>query len=189
MESIIPSDEDIFLIFEEVSQPKAKKSVHFSSESDTFFPTSVTQETGSVKERWYQKEEIGLFKLRVQKFTMATIRGETPNTEKDGSLRGLEHYCNLNRMRRKQMTLSHILREQSNVKGFQLARISEDCTAWHKEIAFVQGLYDYCDVYNPSMASSVPNLPLSPPAFPCGIQSNRKRSAKRRRIGSRLTAE
>ena len=55
MDSIIPTDEEIFLIIEEVSKPVVERHVSFSSDGDTFFPLNAS-DGDSKKERWYQKE-------------------------------------------------------------------------------------------------------------------------------------
>ena len=179
MESIIPTEEDLFILIHEVSEPtKIERHVRFAPDP-TYAMSACPISSDNVEERWYQKDEICKFKLYVQNLTTALIRGEKPKAEStDGTYRGLEHYCDLNRLKRKQEVIAHVLKVQGTVKDdSQFGTIVHDRTAWHRDIAFAQGLHDYCDVYNPSMASSMPRLP-TPPEFQLGQQTTK--SNKRR---------
>lgn len=182
MESIIPTEEDLFILIHEVSKPEIAIERHVRFAPVPIFSTleGPISCCDNVGERWYQKEEIGKFKLYVQNLTTAVIRGEKPKAEStDGTYRGLEHYCDLNRLKRKQEVIAHVLKVQGTVKDNRFGTIVHDCTAWHRDIAFAQGLHDYCDVYNPSMASSMPRLP-SPPEFQLGQKETDESSKKGR---------
>lgn len=192
MDSIFPTAEDLFLMIEEVFKP-AERHVRFAAEVSTI-PISGTADT-NVRERWYTKEEVIAFKLKVQNLTMSVIRGEKRECDKDNVL-GLEHYYDLARLKHKQLAVAHVLKAQKLTKGRLLAKIAHDSSTWHKEIAFVQGLRVYCAVYDPSLASSVPAQSLPPPLPKLSIMSKKRvmpplfvSAASKRRRATLLSAE
>jgi hypothetical protein len=172
MDSIIPTAEEMFLIIEEIFKP-AERHVRFGP--DVLIPISSSQDTYT-RDRWYTKEEVTSFKLKVQDLTVSLIRGEKKRCHKKSVL-GLEHCCDLNRLKQKQLAVAHVLKAQRTLKGHLLAEIAHDSATWHKEIAFIQGLQDYCAVYDPSLASSVPPMHASPPPLPKLTSMPKKRIA------------
>lgn len=152
----IPTDEDLTILIKEISKPKVQRHVRFASNNTVHMTSAIDNNT---EEQWYQKDEIASFKLYIQNLTASLIRGEKLKVDTTETFRGLEHYCDLNRLKRKQNVISFILKAQMLAKGSQLASIAHDCTSWHRDISFVQGLHDYCDVYNPAMARSMPPPP------------------------------
>eukprot|EP00980_Cylindrotheca_fusiformis_P021901 scaffold8740_cov113-Cylindrotheca_fusiformis.AAC.9 len=170
MESIIPTAEDLFLMIKEVSKPRAK---HVRFAPDVSVRTS-THANEDIPERWYSKDEVSAFKLKVQDLTVSIMRGEKVHCNGDNLL-GLEHYCDLKRMKHKQLAVEYVLKAQRALKDRQLAKIAHEASAWHREIAFVQGLQDYCAVYDPALASSVPSTKTTPPPLPRFAVASKKR--------------
>ena len=148
MDSIIPTAEEMFLIIEEVLKP-AERHVRFAP--DVLIPTSSSEDTDT-RDRWYSKEEVTAFKLKVQDLTS-------------------------NRLKQKQLAVALVLKAQRTLKGHRLAEVAHDSTTWHKEIAFIQGLQNYCAVYDPSLASSVPIMNASPAPLPQLTSIPKKRVA------------
>ena len=135
----IPTDEDLTILIEEISKPKVQRHVRFASNNTVHVTSAIDNNT---EEQWYQKDEIASFKLYIQNLTASLIRGEKLKVDTTETFRGLEHYCDLNRLKRKQNVISFILKAQMLAKGSQLASIAHDCTSWHRDISFVQGLHD-----------------------------------------------
>lgn len=169
---MIPTAEEMFLIIEEVFKP-AERHVRFAP--DVLIPISSSEDTDT-RDRWYTKEEVTAFKLKVRDLTVSLIRGEKQSCDKTSFL-GLEHYCDLNRLKQKQLAVAHVLKAQRTLKAHRLAEIAKDSATWHKEIAFIQGLQDYCAVYDPPLASSVPPMHASPPPLPKLTSLPKKRIA------------
>jgi hypothetical protein len=172
MDSIIPTTEEMFLIMEDIFKP-VERHVRFAP--DVLIPISSSEDTDT-RDRWYTKEEVTASKLKVYGLTVSLIRGEKQSCDKKCFL-GLEHYCDLNRLKQKQLAVAHVLKAQRTLKGRRLAEIAHDSATWHKEIAFIQGLQDYCAVYEPSLASSVPTMHASPAPLPKLTSMPRKRVA------------
>jgi hypothetical protein len=75
------------------------------------------------------------------------------------------------------LAVAHVLKAQRTLKGRRLAEIAHDSASWHKKIAFIQGLQDYCAVYDPSLASSIPTMHVSPAPLPKLTSIPKKRVA------------
>ncbi|CAJ1944501.1 unnamed protein product [Cylindrotheca closterium] len=163
MESIIPTAEDLFLIVKEANKSFEKKVVFdthvikYGSESE-FEPNEVST-------LWYTKPEITALQTQVHQARSAIIRGEmtAQDIEKEGDLRGLEAYVSVSRLTHKRKVIAHVLEAQKTIKGNKLAKISHDSTTWHKKIALIHALQDYCDVHDPSLSQGIPEMPGSPP--------------------------
>lgn len=133
---------------EDIFKP-AERHVRFAP--DVLIPISSSEDTDT-RDRWYTKEEVTASKLKVQDLTS-------------------------NRLKQKQLAVALVLKAQRTLKGHRLAEIAHDSATWHKEIAFMQGLQDYCAVYDPSLASSVPPMHASPPPLPKLTSMPKKRIA------------
>jgi hypothetical protein len=172
MDSIIPTAEEMFLIIEEIVKP-AERHVRFAP--DVLIPISSSEDTDT-RDRWYTKEEVTAFKLKPQDLTVSLVRGEKQSCD-ERSVLGLEHRCVLIRLKQKQLAVAHVLKAQRTLKGHRLAEVAHDSTTWHREIAFIQGLQNYCAVYDPSLASSVPTMNASPAPLPQLTSIPKKRVA------------
>mmetsp|Transcript_5416 Transcript_5416/g.12794 ORF Transcript_5416/g.12794 Transcript_5416/m.12794 type:complete len:196 (-) Transcript_5416:1139-1726(-) len=165
MESIIPTAEDLFLIVEEANKP-VTKNVAFDTNVVTYGSDSEF-ESNDTSTLWYTKPEIAALQKQVHQASSAIIRGKmTPQeVEKDDDLRGLEAYVNMARLAHKRKVIAHVLEAQNTLKASKLAKVSHDCTTWHKKIALIHALQDYCDVHDPSLSAGIPELPASPPTI------------------------
>jgi len=158
MESIIPTAEDLFLIVKEANKP-VEKHVSFDTNVIVHDSESDDSETPS---RWYTKQEISALQREVHSASTAIRRGQYKD---DDDLRGLEPYYDLMRAAHRKRVVSHVLLAQNTLKPSKLAKFSHDCTTWHKKIALVHALEDYCYVHDPSLSNGIPSIPDAPPAI------------------------
>ncbi|KAL3945391.1 MAG: hypothetical protein SGBAC_000524 [Bacillariaceae sp.] len=164
MESIIPTAEDLFLIVKEANKHVEKK-VAFDTNVVMFNSSTSKYESNDISTLWYTKLEIVALQKQVHEARSAMIRGDmTPqNVEKGDDLRGLEAYAATARLAHKRKVIAHVLEAQNTFKANKLAKVSHDCTTWHKKIALIHALQDYCDVHDPSLSQGIPEMPGSPP--------------------------
>lgn len=158
-----------------------------------FAPIVIAATTGplsfeEVKELWYDRSELSGFKSRARKIvTESRLDNSSSNID---NLRGLEH-CTAERQKHKVMSI------QCTVSAFRrglhpdrLASIAQRCTAWNSQNAFLQGCHDYCNVYNPAMANTIPQVTNIPPAqFPIAMRKRMVTDAsasQHRRVRRRL---
>jgi len=100
-----------------------------------------------VQNIWYQREELAFFKLAARKYLFGIDREEEES-------RGFEHYDDLERAREKALAIKCVLLAQDKgMKQDNLATIAQRCSESAVEGAFVAGCQDYCEVYQPHMAS------------------------------------
>jgi hypothetical protein len=160
--SLIPTEEDIQILMAEAGGPStAKKRVCF--DPDIYVSMSpIGIDVEDTECLWYTQKETLSFKESLHKLASSKTQGHPINGE---SMRGAER-LNLQRLRNKSLTREYIL--QTHRKGASdehTATVARKCTIWTKELALIQALQDYCDVYQPSMTSLVPNVVASPPYF------------------------
>jgi hypothetical protein len=161
MASLIPTEEDIQIMMAEAGVPStAKKRLRF--DPDVYVSSPIGIDVEDTAGLWYTQKETLSFKESLHKLASSETQGHPINGE---SMRGAER-LNLQRLRNKSLTREYIL--QTHRKGASeehTATVARKCTLWTKEIALIQALQDYCDVYQPSMTSLVPNVVASPPYF------------------------
>lgn len=94
----------------------------------------------------------------------AAVSKDCPTTSseeesQEGDTRGLEHRVCLNRQRHKYLAIRCTLKAQmqSRCPDF-IARISNKCTSWAKEIAVAEANRDYCEAYCPQELTSPKKL-------------------------------
>jgi hypothetical protein len=161
MASLIPTEEDIQILMAEAGgSSTAKKRVCF--DPDVYVSSFMKIDVEDTAGLWYTQKETLSFKESLHKLASSETKGHSINGE---STRGAER-LNLQRLRNKSLTRECIL--QTHRKGDSeehTATVARKCTLWTKEIALIQALQDYCDVYQPSMTSLVPNVVALPPYF------------------------
>jgi len=163
MDSIIPTAEDLFLIVKEANKSVQKK---VSFDDNVISHASVPELTAEeMKVRWYTKPEIAALQKQVQEAGASLLKGEVSFEEAD-DLRGIEAYVSKDRLAHKHKVIKHVVNAQNTVKTTKLARISHDCTTWHKKIALIHALQDFCDVHDPSLSEGIPEMPGTPPPIP-----------------------
>ncbi|CAJ1960622.1 unnamed protein product [Cylindrotheca closterium] len=135
-----------------------------------FSPTVQAASAGplpfdEVKELWYNRTELITFKSKAKQ-----VISQSGLTVADPELRGLEH-CTADRQKHKFMSIRCTISAARRGLGEEhVASISQRCTAWNQQNAFLQGCHDYCNVYKPAMASSIPEMTNTPPAFPFAMR-------------------
>jgi len=169
------------------SKPTMRKRVCFS-------PTVLAARAGplafeDVKDLWYNRNELTTFKSRAKQ-----VISQSESTATDLELRGLEH-CTADRQKHKFMSIRCTISAARRGLGEEhVASISQRCTAWNQQNAFLQGCHDYCNVYKPAMASSIPQMTNTPPAFPFAMRkrvvtdANASASTFARRVRRRVTS-
>lgn len=185
MESIIPTAEDLFLIVEEANKSVQKRVAFDTNVISHGSVFDLKPEDISV--RWYTKLEIASLQKKVYDARAAIVRGDmtAQDVEEGDDLRGIEAYVYMGRLAHKRKVIAHVIKAQSTAKASTLAKISHDCTTWHKKIALIHALQDYCDVHDPSLSEGIPEMPGSPPP----IASLTPATLKRRLSSSSLTSQ
>jgi len=164
MESIIPTAEDLFLIVKEANKPVEN---HVSFDTNVILHDSECNDSNDSNDsdtpsRWYTKQEIAALQREFHRDSAAIVRGLYKDND---DLRALEPNLDLMRAAHKKRVVSHVLLAQSTLKPSKLAKFSHDCTTWHKKIALVHALQDYCYVHDPSLSNGIPSIPGAPPAI------------------------
>jgi hypothetical protein len=186
MDSIIPTAEDLFLIVKEANKPVQKK---VAFDTNVISHGSVFElKPDDIASRWYTKLEIAALQKKVHNASAAIIRGDlTPEDIEEGDdLRGVEAYVYMERLAHKRKVIAHVIKAQSTLKASTLAKISHDCSTWHKKIALIHALQDYCDVHDPSLSEGIPEMPSSPPTI---ADLTPPPTLKRRLSSSSLTSQ
>ena len=158
MMDTIPTTQEFMEIMQ--SFLPTKKRVCFSPTVESASPGPLAFE--EVKDLWYNRMELTTFKSRAKHvISLASSLEE---------LRGLEH-CTAERQKRKYMSIRCTISASRRGLGEEhVASISQRCTAWNQQNAFLQGCHDYCSVYKPAMASTIPQMTNTPPAFPFAMR-------------------
>ena len=131
-----------------------------------------------VKDLWYDKKEIAMFKIQARKSILSCFTSNDDgistgtmkrklNTNQIDSLRGLEG-CTMERhmyrLKSIRCTLAAIKRgmNEETVSG-----IYQSCSTWNVQIAKNQASYDYYAAYKPNqMHLNIPRMSNIPPKFP-----------------------
>jgi hypothetical protein len=192
----IPTTEEFMDVMQSFLKPTKRVS---------FAPTVCAAPPGpllfeEVKDLWYDRSELMEFKSQARKDVSESKQANDNDNDNDLSttttleLRGLE-YCTPERQKHKFMSIRCTISASSRrgLKPDQLASIAQRCTAWNQQNAFLQGCHDYCNVYDPAMASSFPKMNNTPPEFPIAmrkrVDSDASTSQRRvRRRGSPILA-
>jgi hypothetical protein len=159
--SNIPTTEEFMDVMKAFLSKPSKKRVSFATDVSTTTPGPLHFD--ELKDLWYGTTDLKNFKLEAKK-VVSDVR-----EAKDLSgyeLRGLEN-CTAERQKHKYMSIRcTISASRRGLRTDQLASIAQKCTAWNQETAFLQACHDFCDVYRPSMAHSIPQVIHTPPKFP-----------------------
>ncbi|KAL3940182.1 MAG: hypothetical protein SGBAC_005228 [Bacillariaceae sp.] len=173
------------------SKPTRKR-VYFAPTVQATSPGPLAFE--EVKDLWYNRTELTTFKSRAKQVVSSQSSEDFLTNADLEELRGLEH-CTAERQKHKFMSIRCTISAAKRGLGEEhVASISQRCTAWNQQNAFLQGCHDYCNVYKPSMASSIPHMTNTPPAFPFAMRkrtdamtsSNTFTRRVRRRVTSTL---
>jgi hypothetical protein len=121
-----------------MSSVTTRKRAHFHTEESTIVSFSPRLSKDESKaELWYSSQDLYRFKKDAAKFVRLGLGDDS----------GLERYT-LGRDKMKRMALKCVLLAQKqNVSHKFVALVSQECTASATELAFSQGLQDYCNVY------------------------------------------
>jgi hypothetical protein len=171
MDSIIPSEEDIMILINTAANATSRQ-VRFAQEVVSSSSRSSPMRSEETKDLWYGQHDLAAFKAGVLEIVLSLREGCPIKCE---STRGLENWTHVERFQhRRTMTTRYTLQaHREGMSADQLATVTRKCTSWSKEVALVQALHDYCDVYEPSMSSLVPEVTIAPPEF----SATRKRNA------------
>lgn len=105
-----------------------------------------------VQALWHGQDELFAFRAEAKSLARSGVK-----------VRGLEH-CTLTRQKQRKMTIKCTLSAQQ--KGLDVAAVSQKCSEWNSEIAYVQACQDYCEVYQPAMLDRIPKVESIPARFP-----------------------
>jgi hypothetical protein len=110
----------------------------------------------------------------------------------DDDHRGIE-CCSYGRQRQRFLAIRCTLSAHRRGMGAdETAKVSQRCTAWNAQVAFVQACHDYATVYQPNLSHMIPPVHAEPPAFPYGCGGSRcpatTRSSKTRTTSMPPTA-
>ena len=139
---------------------------------------SVSTDTHSTHDvsLWYNRVEIFAFKEHIKEQARNFFLENKTNEQSNELPRGLEAYNlerRLHRHRTIQCTLSAY---RKGMKAEDVAKVAHACGVWNNGIALIQACKDYCEVYQPSMISQVPQLSSNPPKFPFALKRSEKSS-------------
>ena len=139
---------------------------------------SVSTDTHSTHDvsLWYNRAEISAFKENIKEQARTFFLENKTNEQTNELPRGLEAYNlerRLHRHRTIQCTLSAY---RKGMKAEDVAKVAHAYGVWNNGIALIQACKDYCEVYQPSMISQVPQLSSNPPKFPFALKRSEKSS-------------
>jgi hypothetical protein len=123
-----------------MSSVSTRKRAHFHPEVSSiecFSPRLFKDEVKA--ELWYKSQDLHTFKKDAAHFVVHGLGDDS----------GLERYT-FGRDKLKRTALRCILLAQNQNVGHEfVALVSQECSASAAEIAFLQGIRDYCNVYGP----------------------------------------
>lgn len=183
-QNTIPTTEEFMDVMQAFLKPTKRVSFAPTVCAGTPGPLSFEE----VKDLWYDRSELMAFKSLARKAVSESKQANDLSITLE--LRGLE-YCTVERQKHKFMSIRCTVSASSRrgLQPDQLASIAKRCTTWNQQNAFLQGCHDYCNVYNPAMASCIPKMTNTPPEFPIAM---RKRlvtdaSPSQRRVRRRVS--
>jgi hypothetical protein len=188
---LVPTTEEFMDVMKSFLIPT--KRVRFSPTVCATAPGPLLFE--EVKDLWYDRSELTAFKSRARKAVSESRKANdlsttTTTTTTSLDLRGLE-YCTDERQKHKFMAIRCIISASSRrgLQPDQLGSIARKCSAWNQQNAVLQGCHDYCNVYNPVMVKSIPQLDNTPPEFPIAMRKRKVTDPipSQRRVRSRLS--
>jgi hypothetical protein len=170
MDSIFPSEEDIMILIYTAANATSRQ-VRFAQEVVSSLRSSPIR-SEEAKDLWYSQNDLAAFKAEVREIALSLREGHPVKCE---STRGLKNWNDVERCKHRiTMTIRYTLQAHGEgMSADQIATVARKCTAWSKEVALVQALHDYCDAYEPSMSSLVPEVNIAPPEF----SATKKRNA------------
>ena len=181
MESIIPSEEDIKLLFSTAAMSSFQRCVRFDEKLDFSSPmscreSSVDNDDNDRLGLWYDQSEIESFKVDVRT-TLQLLRKEKQLVEERAQIPGLELWMDIEgSKRRRSITIACTLQAyRMGMSDEQIAIVAQRCTDWSLLVAFVQGLLDYCDVYEPKMSALLPKVLMSSSTSSTEVFKEKKR--------------
>lgn len=165
-----------------------KKRVRFATNSTFTSPGKLKfEELGDL---WYQQKDLEAFKIQ-----SSQDLNDIKMCKKDDcplEMRGLE--CRTReRQQHKYMAIRCIISaSRKGLNELQIATIAKTCNAWNRELAFLQGCHDFCDVYHPIIAKSIPKIASQkPPKFPFAMRKRPLReteTCQQRQVRQRIHA-
>lgn len=159
-ENQIPTTQDYIDVLKCIDPEQRPRRVRFSS---TVLESNSPRDMNDVRGSWYSASELFVFKRQVRMI----LRGLLPE-EKER--RGLEFACP-QRQKHRYMTIRCTLSAaRRGLSPDQIESVSRKCTKWNEEVAVLQACHDFCHVYNPQMASTIPSANSSPPEFPFAVK-------------------
>ena len=185
MFSTHPSPEDclnILRILEEDDSEEARPERRVRFDMRHSFATTLLYDSSSLDNMWYQPQEIFAFRKQVRKLLRThklKNQGKMMNGYDDDEVfRGLECWVLERRLHRHKTIQCTLSAYKKGLNPDVTAQIENRCAAWSREIAFVQASRDYCNVYQPSMANTIPKLSNIPPAFPFTLKPTSSRKSR-----------
>ena len=159
------STQCLIVMMQRLAEQPRRRQVRFAPLVSTCSSSLLPFE--DLKELWYDPEDLASFKSQAR---------EIASSSTSDDVRGLE-YCNVERQKHKFLSIRCTLSAQrKGMSPEDIAIVAKKCTAWSEEIAFVQGCHDYYCVYEPAMASFIPQVSRIPPEFPYAMKKRRASS-------------
>ena len=159
--------------------------------STSFAPMVTVTETYRVTPEeatdvWYNREDMIQMKSSAKKLALETAAmraaaaaaaAAAASSVRQSELRGLET-CSVERQKRRRLSIKCTMSaHRRGMTPDQVAVISEKCSEWVTRQAFVVACHDFAELYRPDIVSMIPQVELTPPAFPFGFQPKTKMSS------------
>lgn len=144
-----------------------RRKVRFSFLVETAAPGPLVKE--EVKELWYNKREITMFKVQAQRLVLSSCvqnRKRKLNRDEIDALRGLESCTMERQMYRRKSIQCTLIATKKGMSAEEVSQIYHSCASWNKEIAQSQARHDYFTAYEPNKLHLVRRMSNVPPKFP-----------------------
>lgn len=166
------------------SAPANKRRVQFSAEPVVIPTASPLNELNDWSGVWYNLNDLEAFRNsardQCRRLRSGADTAGRPTLALDGTSRGLEQRCCLERQRRKYLATRCIVKAQSKLVGDRLAELAAKCTTWAAELAVEEAARDYSRAWN------APSSAVKRTAQDASIVSDDSDSEDARRVRPRL---